>query len=330
MTTDLRPTDQRHFMTSLCRVVRFRVEDGIRDLLGQEIAERVSVSRLDSDVDDTILANIGAHALRRYLPGEILWGIEVFAASDHHALSLANLPTQDFPETPVHGFGAEPELAVMNAIQLGLIRLLECTPFAVNFENDGRLIRNVVPNPDAAGRTSSWGADAEFFWHSDNPHQPFGTPGSDPRLYTPHYLTFYAVRNEERVPTELMAVEDLVVRLDPRTREQLASPGFEVGAPDSNDAEVTWPLKETPLLDVDPMGRNRMRYDRGTTSGATPEAVAALDRLCEVLGEVKSAEFILQTGEFMIFDNHRMLHRRRAFTPRPDATARWLRRCYVS
>jgi L-asparagine oxygenase len=317
-------------MTSLCRIVRFQVEDGIRDLLGKEIAERVSVSRLDSDVDDTILANIGAHALRRYLPGEILRGVEVFTASDHHALSLANLPTQDFPETPVHGFGAEPELAVMNAIQLGLIRLLDCTPFAVSFENDGRLIRNVVPNPDAAGRTSSWGADAEFFWHSDNPHQPFGMPGSDPRLYTPHYLTFYAVRNEERVPTELMAVEDLVVRLDPRIRAQLASPRFDVGAPDSNDAEVTWPLKETPLLDVDPMGRNRMRYDRGTTSGTTPEAVAALDRLCGAIGEVESVEFVLQTGEFMIFDNHRVLHRRRAFTPRPNATARWLRRCYVS
>ncbi|HEY2697856.1 MAG TPA: TauD/TfdA family dioxygenase [Pseudonocardiaceae bacterium] len=317
-------------MTSLCRIARFQVEDSVRDLLGKEIAERVSASSLDSDVDDTILANIGAHALRRYLPGEILRGIEVFTASGQHALSLANLPTQDFPDTPVHGFGPEPELAVMNAIQLGLIRLLECTPFAVDFENDGKLIRNVVPNPDAAGRTSSWGADAEFFWHSDNPHQPFGTPGSDPRLYTPHYLTFYAVRNEERVPTELMAVEDLVVQLDRETRNRLASPEFEVGAPDSNDADVTLPLKDTPLLDVDAMGRNRMRYDRGTTVGATPEAKAALERMCEVLTEVESAEFILRTGEFMIFDNQRSLHRRRAFTPRPNATARWLRRCYAS
>jgi L-asparagine oxygenase len=81
---------------------------------------------------------------------------------------------------------------------------------------------------------------------------------------------------------------------------------------------------------VDPGGCSRMRYDRGTTIGITPEAVAALDRLCEVLGQAESVEFILQTGEFMIFDNHRVLHRRRAFTPRPDATARWLRRCYVS
>lgn len=330
MTTALRRSGQRHFAAPLFRIARFRVEDRVRDLLGEQVTEQVSESRLDSDVDDAILANIGAHALRRHLPGEILQAMEVFTASGQHVLSLANLPTQDFPETPVYGFGSEPELAVMNAIQLGLVRLLECTPFAVSFENDGRLIRNVVPNPDAAGRTSSWGADAEFFWHSDNPNQPFGTPGCDPRRYTPHYLTFYAVRNKERVPTELMAVEDLIVRLDQPTRDQLASPNFEVGAPDSNDANVTWPLKQTPLLDVDPMGYSRMRFDQGTTIGTTQEAVAALDRMCEVLGEAESVEFILQTGEFMIFDNHRVLHRRRAFTPRPNATARWLRRCYVS
>src|SRR6201999_1007559 len=100
--------------------------------------------------------------------------------------------------------------------------------------------------------------------------------------------------------------------LDPETRDRLSSPEFEVGAPDSNDADVTLPLKDTPLLDADSTGRYRMRYDRGTTTGTTPEATAALERMCAAMTEVSSAEFILRTGEFMIFDNHRVLHRRRA------------------
>jgi hypothetical protein len=315
---------------TFCRLIKHHIDDAVRDLLTKEIEARVSVTRLDSDVDNVILANIGSHALRRHLPGEILRAIEVFTATGSHALTLANLPTQEFPATPVTGFGNEPELAVTNAVHLGLIRLLGCSPFAVNYENDGRLIRNVVPNPAASGKTSSWGADSEFFWHSDNPHQPFGSPGSDPRLYAPQYLTFYAVRNHEQVPTELTAIEDVVLHLDETTRERLMAPEFEVGAPDSNDRDTTLPLKDTPILDVDSCGRYRVRYDCGTTIGHTPAAKDALQRWHDALLDVPSDELILQPGEFMIFDNYRVLHRRRAFTPRSDGSARWLRRCYAA
>lgn len=317
-------------MAHFIRIGRYRLEDAVRDLLGKEISERVSVTRLDSDLDDAILAGIGAHALRRYLPGEALTAIEVFVAAGSHALVLGNLPMQEFPATPVTGFGDEPELAVINAVHLGLIRLLRCTPFAVDYENDGRLIRNVVPNPAASGKTSSWGSDSEFFWHSDNPNQPFGPLGSDPRLYAPPYLTFYAVRNEERVPTDLAAIEDVVMRLDPVTLDGLMAPEFDVGAPASNDEDRTQVLTSTPVLDLGADGRYRVRYDRGTTVGRTETAARALERWSEVLREVPSEEHVLRPGEFMIFDNYRMLHRRRAFTPCPNAAARWLRRCYAA
>ncbi|MEE1754121.1 TauD/TfdA family dioxygenase [Streptomyces sp. SP18CS02] len=317
-------------MTSLLQFARYRIEDSVRDLLGKEISARVSETKLDSDLDDAILGGIGAYALRRHLPGDILQGIQVFTAAGFHAFLLSNLPTQDFPATPVSGFGDESELAVTNAIHLGLIRILGCTPFAVSYENDGRLIRNVVPNPAASGTTSSWGADSEFFWHSDNPHQPFGPPGSDPRLYTPPYLTFYAIRNEERVPTEIAALDDVVVRLDEETRLGLLAPEFEVGAPDSNDGEAIGPLVKASVLEPAPDGRHRVRYDRGTTVGVTPAAQQALEQWGEVLKTVPSADLVLDTGDFMIFDNLRVLHRRKAFTPRPHTTARWLRRCYAA
>lgn len=316
-------------MTKLCRTIRYDIADGVRDLLAKEIGEHVSSTTLDSDDNGTILAGIGAHALHRYLPGEILHALQVFTASGSHALTLANLPTQDFPVTPVHGYGQEHQLAIINSVHLGLIRLLDCTPFAVDFENDGRLIRNVVPNPNASGRTSSWGSDAEFFWHSDNPNLPFGRPGADPRPFTPRYLAFYAVRNEEQVPTELMAVEDAVPLLDDETRKGLSAPDFEIAAPDSNEG-TTVPLKSTPILDHDEYGRYRVRFDRGATSSHTAEGTVALNRWVETLPLAPADGLVLNTGEFMIFDNHRVLHRRRAFTPRPEATARWLRRCYAS
>lgn len=318
-------------MTNFRRILRYQIEDGVRDILGKEIAERVSKSSLDSDIDDTILAGIGAHALRRYLPGEVLHGIDLFTDSGSHALVVANLPRQEnLPATPVNGFGDERELAVTNALHLGLIRLLRTTPFAVDFENDGRLIRNVVPNPAAAGLTSSWGADSEFFWHSDNPHQPFGIPGSDPRPFIPQYLTFMAMRNEERVPTELTAVEDVVIRLDQETVDRLTAPEFEVRAPASNDGERTQPLRNTSVLSYDANGGYRVRYDRGSTTGLTANAVEALDRWCEALRTIPAEELVLESGVFMAFDNYRVLHRRRKFVPGPASAARWLRRCYVA
>lgn len=314
-------------MTCALRVARHRLDDRTRDILGKEIAEAVANGGLDSDTDEAILSGIGAHALNNFLPGEILHSLKLFSATGAHALMLSNLPTQEFPATPVSGFTDEADLAVTNAIQYGLIQLVGLTPFAVDYENDGRLIRNVVPNPSAAGTTSSWGADSEFFWHTDNPHLPFGGPGVDPRRYVPRYLTFFAVRNDEQVPTEILAVEDAVGRLDEQVLRRLRSAAFEVGAPASNEGDLA--LTETPLLELSADG-HRVRFDRGTTAGLTDESAAMLEVWADSLANAPALEPVLQPGEFLIFDNYRTLHRRKAFTPGPAETARWLRRCYAS
>jgi L-asparagine oxygenase len=314
-------------MTCLLRLVEHRLDDGTRDLVAKEVAERVTRTRLDPDADQAILAGIGEHALSRYLPGEILEALRVFPVTGRHALRLANLPREDWPATPVSGFGAETDLAATNAVHFGLIRLLGVTPFAVPYENGGRLIRNVVPNPEAAGKASSWGADAEFFWHTDNPHLPFGEPGGDPRLSVPRYLTFYAIRNTERVPTELTSLDDALARLDQDSLRRLREPVFTVGAPASVDDGAA-ARDRTPLLESE-RGGDRIRFDRGTTGAATAAAAGTLEAWSAALDGVPSEELVLDSGEFLIFDNYRLLHRRKAFTPAPVVQARWLRRCYA-
>lgn len=317
-------------MTRFVRLASHHLDDGTRDLLGKEIAERVAPTELDSDADEAILASIGAHALMRYLPGEVLHGLAVFPSTGSHALLLRNLPRQDFPPTPVSGFADETALAMTNALHFGLIQLMGLTPFAVAYENSARLIRNVVPNPQAAGTTSSWGWDVEFYWHTDNPHLSFSDPGSDPRLHVPRYLTMYAIRNPDRVPTEIAAIEDVVGRLDDHRREQLRAPEFDVGPPASNDTGPDDVLRAASVLEVAPDGQLRVRYDRGTTKGRTAAAAAALDDWVEALAGAPHQQFCLDTGDFLIFDNYRVLHRRPAFTPGTATEARWVRRCYAS
>ena len=316
---------------SSLQVVRRRLADDVRDQLDEEIAERVYGTRLDSDADQAILAGIGARALRRHLPNEIQHSLHAFTGNGRHALVLENLPKQSFPGTPVNGFADEPSLAHTNAIHFGLIQVLGVTPFSVPYENNGRLIRNVVPNPAATGTASSWGADSEFFWHTDNPHLPFDTRCGDPRVSPPRYLAFYAVRNDEQVPTELAALEDALQRLEPPMLRWLRAPAFEVGPPDSVKGEVTFaelPLVNTPVLEPS-MGGERVRYDQGTTKGLDSGAHAALEDWAEALGDVPAVPLVMSPGEFLIFDNHRVLHKRKAFTPAARGSERWLRRCYA-
>lgn len=320
-------------MTDHMRLVRRSVDDETRDLLKKEIEERVVDRSLDPDRDMAILARIGEWALRRTLPAEALGALEGFVASANHVLMLTNLPRQELPPTPVTGFGAEEGLAVMNACHLGLIRLIGLTPYAVDYENDGKLIRNVVPNPAAAGTASSWGADSEFFWHTDNPHLPFGDPGADPRLYIPRYLTFCTARNDERVPTEVMAVETALERLPDEARRRLMEPAFEVAAPDSNDRASDGSRRartDTALLELHGDDGHRVRYDRGTTRPVGPAAAAAMRDWVDALNAAPSLRPTLRPGQFLIFDNYRVVHRRRAFEPAPPDRARWLRRCYAS
>jgi L-asparagine oxygenase len=319
-------------VTSSIRQATHRLDQTTRDLLGKEVAERVAAAQLHPDEQAPILARIGAYALVRHLPGQVLRRLQAFTSTGLHAFLLSNLPTGDLPPTPVNGFGRETELATVNAIHLGLLHLLGVTPFAVDYENDGRLLRNVVPNPAASGLASSWGADSEFFWHTDNPHLPFGEPGTDPRPSVPGFLTFYGLRNREHVPTEIAAVEDAARLVDPDARRVLCSHSFDIGAPSSNDRQEDGSVRTLtgmPVLGLTSDGP-RVRYDRGTTRGRTPEASHALDLWSAVLDRMPRHQHVLQPGEFLVFDNYRVLHRRRAFTPGPAATARWLRRCYAS
>jgi L-asparagine oxygenase len=318
-------------MRSPIRLVHHRLDDGTRDLLGKEIEDRVAEANLDPDANGAILVRIGAYALQKLLPGEILHALRVFPNTGDHALLIDNLPQQEFPPTPVTGFGDEGRLAATNAVHLGLVDLLGITPFAVDYENDGKLIRNVVPNPAAAGTTSSWGADSEFFWHTDNPHLPFGESGTDPRQYVPRYLTFYAIRNGEQVPTELMGIETAVAQVDGPVRDVLTCNEYQVAAPDSNEVspDGTRRTLHGSVLEYGVDGP-RARFDRGTTHARSTEAKAALDTWINALTGAPCVQPVMRPGQFLIFDNYRVLHRRRAFTPAPAAQARWFRRCYAS
>ncbi|MER6343570.1 TauD/TfdA family dioxygenase [Streptomyces sp. NPDC001595] len=311
-------------MTALRPVVELELTDAESARVGERIAAALPPDGLDPDREPGILARIGAEALASSAPGELIDEIRRFPRSGASVVVVRNLPRQpSWPASPTAGWCAERELSALNALHMGIVQLMGLAPFAVEYENAGHLMRNVVPNPAAAGTTSSWGADTEFFWHTDNPHLEFGEPGTDPRRYVPRYLTFTGIRNEEAVPTDVMPLPYLERVLDAGLRSALAEPLYDVTAPDSNRSGET--LASVPLLDA----AGRVRFDRGHTTAAGAAGVAPLARFTELLADAPHESLVLGAGDFLAFDNYRTLHRRVGFTPAPPGHARWLRRLYA-
>lgn len=310
-------------------VVEATLDDATRDELSLRLA--ASKGQLDADTDTMILTGIGSRALRTCLSSDVLEKLTAFTSGCSYILKISNLPQhEDLPETPACGYTDERELAFINALHLGLLAVLDLTPYAVDYENDGKLMRNVAPHRGATLVASSWGSRREFFWHTDNPHLPFGVAGCDPRPAVPGFLTFYTVRNEEEVPTDLLTVDQVVGTLSHEVRETLHQPLFDIAAPASNDTLADgrpMVLQETAVIDWHARS-HRARYDKDTTTSRDEAGERALEAWRDALDMAPAVSPVLRPGEFLVFDNTRVVHRRRAFTPGPQP--RWLRRCYAS
>ncbi|MER0244501.1 TauD/TfdA family dioxygenase [Streptomyces sp. HSW2009] len=315
------------------------------------------------DEDPQYYLEQGARLLRSRLSATALAGLERWRGAPTPWLELDGLPQADAEvPTPRDGFCDESLLTVPNLVHFGLLRLLGLEPVAFRWENHGRLLRNVAPSAGAARSQTSWGYATELDWHTDDSvldHAPGGTPGES----IPHFLTFYGMRNTERVPTWLLPVDEVLAGLPLATISALHQPDFDVSAPESYASYGTEPEADAetgggagpgadagadtgagagvnpagrpplrtgaPLLWTLPDGSTGLRYGPGRVSGRTPAARAALDRFVARVAGCEGVPVLVEAGGFHLFDNRRVMHRRLPFEPAAADRARWLRRCYA-
>ncbi|MGP3947534.1 TauD/TfdA family dioxygenase [Streptomyces sp. 7N604] len=275
----------------------------------------------------------GAKQLRNHLPAELLEALAGWYHSATPWLTLSNLPESPHPvPTPQDGFSDETLLRIPNLVHFGLLRLLGLTPVAYVWENAGRLIRNVAPRAGASRTHTSWGYARHLGWHTDDSVLDHRT-GAAPSMAIPHVLSFYGMRNTERVPTELLPVDTLVAELPERVAGELRRPQFAVTAPESyaGGADGGEPPTRTdvPMLWTLSDGRAALRYGPGRITGQTPWARAALRSFEECLAGLDGVPVTVEAGGFHVFDNRRVMHRRASFEPAPPGKSRWLRRCYA-
>lgn len=310
-----------------------RISDDVKASISVEFHRQDDLEGVVPDSDPRAYAENGVKHLRNHLPAALLEELTAWRREPAPWLTVSNLPSPErrIP-TPSDGFCDESALTVANLVQFGMLDLLGLLPVAYPYENDGRLIRNVAPRPGAGRARTSWGFSVPLDWHTDDSvldHHDAAPAASA----IPHYLSFVGMRNDERVPTDLLPLDAVLRDLPGPAADDLRRPEFTVTAPESYaTAEDGGPIgrEGVPLLWTLPAGHDAVRYGPGRTTGDTPRAARALALFEERLRGMPGRPVFIGAGDFHIFDNRRVLHRRVPFRPAAEpGTARWLRRCYA-
>ncbi|OEJ28589.1 clavaminate synthase [Streptomyces agglomeratus] len=308
------------------------IPDSSKAAAGAALDASTELDGLLPDNAPGLYGEYGAKHLRNHLPAAVLGALAQWRHRPTSWLTLTNLPGPTRPvPTPTDGFCDESLLRVPNLVHFGLLRLLGLTPVAYQWENEGRLIRNVAPRAAAARALTSWGYGQQLDWHTDDSILDHRAD-ADPARSIPHCLSFFGMRNEERVPTDLLPVDTVLETLSAATAEALRRPEFAVTAPESyTTADSGKPLSRSgvPMLWTLPDGSNALRYGPGRTAGLTPGAREALERFEDRAAALPGFPVLVEEGGFHLFDNRRVMHRRVPFEPAAQGRARWLRRCYA-
>lgn len=318
------------------QVLELAIAADVRAAISAEALKAADLLGTTIEEEPHLMAEAGAEILLEELPEEAVAGLRQLATPSNTCLvTLRGVADFKAPETPVTGLADNTALSVQDIVLAGAMHIAGTRPCAFAFENQGRIARNVVANPEQRGKASSHGYDVELFWHQDNCGQPFENETLETCALPPmpRQLAFFAIRNEERVPTRILLVDDALSLLMPETIDILKQPLYRIGAPDSifadgNGGEC---VTNAPILH-DEKGELFMRYDPFLVSTKDPAAMLAHARLMIALSEAtpKARDVTLNAGDVMIFKNYRLLHMRVAFEPKEARKSRWLRRFYGS
>jgi hypothetical protein len=308
--------------------------------VGAGLSAVVARNRFQADCHAREMLTIAGDILRANLTPTAVKKLRSFGSGQRAPILLVRgLPNPPaIPPTPFRGYGDDAKTAFGDLLLLGIYDLMGVEPVAYEYENLGRLFRNVVPNPDAQGEKSSHGYDTELGWHTDNPTGVFEperlSTEKKARSPSPRYLGFSPLRNMDgqgqSVPTEVLALDRVLERLSRQALAVCLRPEFRIDPPPSNRTRA---LVQAPLLSGR-KGRYFVRFNvnPAVVRGLTSAARWGLQQLQHALDEAEHhlLAFNLEPSTLLVFDNYRVFHRRRRFDPGIDwAAARWLRRCYA-
>jgi L-asparagine oxygenase len=308
----------------------------IWDAIISQLFAQISSRHFMVDCDALTMGELAAEILAKYIPPLHLIRARNFLA---HRGSILHIKSEyssvlQIPATPTSGFGNDTAVQLYDALLLGAQYISGVVPVAFEFENNGRLMRNVIANPDSRGKRSSHGYDEPLGFHTDNPCGQFESslaPWASSLI--PRTLGFVGLRNRDRlgkpVSTDVLSLDSILAYLNEEAFLCLQRYEFQVNPPASNSCRS---LRGTPLIELID-GSCCLRFNTNPTQvfGLTEQARWSLQEFANaiVLAESHALKFEITSLSILLIDNYGVTHARRNFDPGDDlANSRWLRRCY--
>ena len=237
------------------------------------------------------------------------------SALQRNNFTVLSLPINcNIPRTPIDGNFDVMEIKEIALMLLNVHHNLGLLPVVYEGENDGQLIRNVCPIEKNKNQIGSQGSVYDFDMHVDNPDLRLN--GEDRNCAgVPNTLSLFCLRNSEQIATNLVHLDDVLSKLNEE----------EISLLMENEFDVTESL---PLLTFHE-GKYHTRFDSHNVSSKSEKHKTVLDKFRKLANDNNIYKsFNLQMGDFIIFNNQRMLHSRKAFTPKFNGLDRWLLRVF--
>lgn len=208
----------------------------------------------------------------------------------------------------------------IDAIFVGALASISAgTPFTFQEQYDGQLVQDVRPARHHESEPSSRGR-VPLDLHTDDAFLGAATRAE--------HLALLGIRNPAEISTVVVALEDVLDRLDPETIDVLSGPSFRFGCPATFETvgreQLSTPAR--PILHEE-SGRPRevafaSRVDLAIPGDSDVEHHLRLFR--SVLEHVPRSRVALGPGEILVLSNVRCLHGRPAVP-----TDRWIKRVYL-
>lgn len=238
--------------------------------------------------------------------------------------------------TPDHWMGRQrpgPEFA--EEILLLLYAALLGEPFAWATQQDGHFVNDVFPVRQFENQLLGTGSKAKLTLHTEDVFHP----------YRADYILLSALRNPDRAPTtvaELDLAKLTGADIDILFQERFLVVPDTSHLPKNNSAGE----KDSPYFEsIERLLRHDrriavlfgsrqspyLRFDETYVSPPQddPEAVRAFTAVGDALrGDHRLC--VLDAGDILVLNNHRVVHGRNPFTARYDGTDRWLKRVNVT
>ena len=269
-------------------------------------------------VSDDVFMRSAGYA-RRLLPEDLYNRLVDFAEDSlGGSLLLKGLNFGAVPPTP-HSPTDNTDKDTLSEFTLLTIARVLGEPVGYLPEHGGEIVQNIVPvlgREDAQISTSS---RHELMFHTEAAFHP----------HRPRYLLLACLRGDPTAATTMASVEDITSCLSSKDIHILRSSLFRTAVDESYVGSRRPDLLGPPVPVLwGPSSSQRLTFDADLMIGITTDATATLQRLSDVISEVRTS-VILQAGDLLIIDNSKIVHGRSPFIPRFDGTDRWLQRAFV-